>query len=162
MKRLALILSVFIYANLYSQEKQPFQELDVFELEWVADPQISPDGSQIVYRRMGMSIMEDKKTGKKLEYEISVNAADPLAAQIQDYDWADEVLHVHTGRRWLLPQTGLPSAEAVRKGWEIRASTVDVLKAYEDRGEQRNWWPKFVREVLGHETAHKEFDLGRL
>lgn len=38
------------------------------------------------------------KTGKKLEYEISVNAQDPLAAQIQDYDWADEVLHVHTGQ----------------------------------------------------------------
>lgn len=101
-------------------------------------------------------------TGKKLEYDISVNANDPLAAQIQDYDWADEVLHVHTGRKWLLPKTGLPSKEAVKKGWEIRASTVDLLSEYEDRGEQKNWWPEFVREVLGRETAHKEFNLVRM
>ncbi len=102
------------------------------------------------------------KTGKKLEYQISVNANDPLAAQIQDYDWADEVLHVHTGRKWLLPKTGLPSGEAVKKGWELRASTVDVLSEYEDRGEQKNWWPEFVQEVLGRETAHKEFNLARM
>ena len=102
------------------------------------------------------------KTGKKLEYEISVNANDPLAALIQDYDWADEVLHVHIGRKWLLPKTGLPSKEAVKKGWDIRASTVDVLAEYEDRGEQKNWWPDFVQEVLGRETAHEEFNLARM
>jgi hypothetical protein len=102
------------------------------------------------------------KTGKKLEYEISVNANDPLAAQIQDYDWADEVLHVHTGRKWLLPKTGLPSGEAVKKGWELRATTVGVLSEYEDRGEQKNWWPEFVQQVLGRETAHEEFNLVRM
>lgn len=102
------------------------------------------------------------KTGKKLEYEISVNANDPLAAQIQDYDWADEVLHVHTGRKWLLPKTGLPSGEAVKKGWALRATTVDALSEYEDRGEQKNWWPQFARELLGRETAHEEFNLARM
>ncbi|WP_420642584.1 hypothetical protein [Candidatus Leptofilum sp.] len=102
------------------------------------------------------------KTGKKLEYEISVNANDSLAAQIQDYDWADEVLHVHTGRKWLLPKTGLPSGEAVKKGWEIRAATVDVLSEYDNRGEQKNWWPEFIKEVLGRETAHEEFNLARM
>ena len=102
------------------------------------------------------------KTGKKLEYKISVNANDPLAAQIQDYDWADEVLHVHTGRKWLLPKTGLPSGEAVKKGWELRATTVGILSEYEDRGEQKNWWPEFIQEVLGRETAHEEFNLVRM
>ena len=102
------------------------------------------------------------KTGKRLEYEISVNANDPLAAQIQDYDWADEVLHVHTGRKWLLPKTGLPSGEAVKKGWEIRASTIGILDEYVDRGEQKNWWPEFVQKVLGRETAHEGFNLERM
>ncbi len=99
------------------------------------------------------------KTGKKLEYEISVNADDPLAAQIQDYDWADEVLHVHIGREWLLPKTNLSSKEAVKQGVEIRASTLGVLAQYEQCGEQKNWWPEFVEAVLGRETAHAEFDL---
>lgn len=101
-------------------------------------------------------------TGKKLEYEISMNAHDPLAAHIQDYDWADEVLHVHLGREWLLPGLNLTPAEAVKKGWELRASTAEVLSQYEDRGEQKNWWPDLARTALGRATAMTEFDLTRL
>jgi hypothetical protein len=102
------------------------------------------------------------KTGKKLEYEISKNAHDRLAASIQDYDWADEVLHVHTGKDWLLPRLKMSQQEAVDEGKRLRATTVDTLKEFEDRGEQKNWWPDFVRLVLGRETAMKEFDLKRL
>jgi len=63
MKKLCCLslLILFIFTN--AQEKQPFQELDVLQLEWVSDPQISSDGKQVVYRRMGMSIMKDKKAG---------------------------------------------------------------------------------------------------
>jgi acylaminoacyl-peptidase len=32
---------------------------DVFELEWVSDPQISPDGGQVVYVRNFMDVMKD-------------------------------------------------------------------------------------------------------
>jgi dipeptidyl aminopeptidase/acylaminoacyl peptidase len=38
--------------------------MDVFELEWAADPQISPDGSQIVYRRRGMDKMTDRRISR--------------------------------------------------------------------------------------------------
>jgi dipeptidyl aminopeptidase/acylaminoacyl peptidase len=38
--------------------------MDVFELEWVTDPQISPDGSMVVYERRGMYIMKDRKTSR--------------------------------------------------------------------------------------------------
>ncbi len=44
-------------------EKIPFQPLDVFELEWASDPQISPDGSQVIYRRNGFDIMKDNTKG---------------------------------------------------------------------------------------------------
>ncbi|WP_204344367.1 S9 family peptidase [Psychroserpens algicola] len=44
-------------------EKIPFQPLDVFELEWASNPQIAPDGSQIVYRRNGYDIMKDTSKG---------------------------------------------------------------------------------------------------
>lgn len=101
-------------------------------------------------------------TGKKLEYEISRNANDQLAAHIQDYDWADEVLHVHLGRKWLLPRLGMKPDEAVKAGWEIRARTSPALDAYVHLGEQRNWWPDFARAVLGRDTAMRAFDLARL
>ena len=37
-----------------------FQPLDVFGLEWAADPQISPDGSQVVYVRSSNDILRDR------------------------------------------------------------------------------------------------------
>ncbi len=44
-------------------QKLPFQPMDVFGLEWASDPQISPDGSQIVYKRNGFDIMKDNSRG---------------------------------------------------------------------------------------------------
>jgi acylaminoacyl-peptidase len=34
---------------------------DVFELEWAADPQISPDGQRIVFARSGFDIIKDRR-----------------------------------------------------------------------------------------------------
>jgi len=38
-----------------------FEPMDVFEIEYAADPRISPDGSQVVYVRTSMDIMRDTK-----------------------------------------------------------------------------------------------------
>ena len=38
-----------------------FESMDVFQLEYAADPQISPDGGQVVYVRTSMDIMRDRK-----------------------------------------------------------------------------------------------------
>ena len=42
-------------------------------------------------------------TGKRHQHEIATVATDPLSITFHDFDWADEVLHVHIGRRWLKP-----------------------------------------------------------
>lgn len=47
-----------------SQNKPAFSNLDVFELEWVQSPQISPDGKTIVYVRRGMDIMTDRRQSR--------------------------------------------------------------------------------------------------
>jgi len=39
----------------------PFTASDVFSLEWAADPQISPDGRQIVYARSFMDVKADRR-----------------------------------------------------------------------------------------------------
>ena len=41
-----------------------FQPMDVFALEWVSDPEISPDGEHIVYARNSMDVMQDRKTAR--------------------------------------------------------------------------------------------------
>lgn len=38
--------------------------MDVFELEWVDNPQISPDGEWIVYQRRSMDIMKDRRQSR--------------------------------------------------------------------------------------------------
>lgn len=65
MNRFKLFFTALLVVQLsFGQEKkQPFQPLDVFELEFASDPQISPDGKQIVYRRNGFDIMKDAPKG---------------------------------------------------------------------------------------------------
>lgn len=58
-----LSILVFVLFSGLSFGQQVFQPLDVFQLEFAADPQISPDGSQIVYRRTGFDIMKDRSFG---------------------------------------------------------------------------------------------------
>ncbi|MEM6301393.1 MAG: S9 family peptidase [Pseudomonadota bacterium] len=40
-----------------------FSFLDLFELEWVNTPEIAPDNTHIVYRRMRFDIMDDRRHG---------------------------------------------------------------------------------------------------
>ncbi len=44
-----------------SDTSSHFQPIDVFGLEYAADPQIAPDGSHIVYTRQSMDIMNDRR-----------------------------------------------------------------------------------------------------
>ncbi|AUP79201.1 alpha/beta hydrolase family protein [Flavivirga eckloniae] len=65
MNRVIVFLFSVVFTNLALGQikKEPFQYLDVFELEWASDPQISPDGTQIVYKRNGFDIMKDASKG---------------------------------------------------------------------------------------------------
>ena len=45
--------------SLHAQSR--FESMDVFQLEYAADPQISPDGGQVVYVRTSMDITRDRK-----------------------------------------------------------------------------------------------------
>ncbi len=46
-----------------ASESDLFQPLDVFQLEWAADPEISPDGRKVVFVRSGYDIMHDRTRG---------------------------------------------------------------------------------------------------
>ncbi|MCH9693759.1 MAG: S9 family peptidase [Gammaproteobacteria bacterium] len=55
-----LLLSVFALAD----DMRPFERMDVFELEWVSSPKVSPDGRRVVYVRNSMDIMSDGKASR--------------------------------------------------------------------------------------------------
>ncbi|MEL7833432.1 S9 family peptidase [Fodinibius sp. Rm-B-1B1-1] len=66
MKRILLPLFAVLLLPLMSiaQSSKPFKSMDVFELQWVSDPQISPNGEQIVYSRGQMDKMKDRRTSQ--------------------------------------------------------------------------------------------------
>lgn len=59
-KYLLPLFCFFIFLSASAQEKQNFQSLDVFELEYAGNPQISPEGNKVVYERTGFDIMKDR------------------------------------------------------------------------------------------------------
>ena len=92
------------------------------------------------------------ETGKRFEYETAVAADDALSAHFHDYDWADEVLHAQIGRR-MLKREGISSEEVRDRAKEIHEKTWAALDRYRSLDEQYDWWPQFVRKVLGKESA---------
>ena len=45
-------------------ERTSFERMDIFELEWVSSPQISPDGRRVAYNRNSMDIMTDRAASR--------------------------------------------------------------------------------------------------
>jgi hypothetical protein len=84
-------------------------------------------------------------TGKRFEWEVARLDDDPLIANLQDFDWADEVLHAQIGRRCLPEQIdGLPRAAvaaAIEERW------AEALARYARMSSGRPWWDEFVRRA---------------
>jgi len=85
-------------------------------------------------------------TGKRFEYEVVREHGDPLISTFQDYDWADEVVHVKIGRRWILSEYGemAKAREAAAAAWD---RWEEVMTELEARSDQREWWPAFVEAM---------------
>src|SRR6202040_530642 len=60
----AAALLILTGAPGFAQTQKPaFKPLDVFDLQWAGDPQVSPDGRSIAYVRMGYDIKTDRARG---------------------------------------------------------------------------------------------------
>ena len=82
-------------------------------------------------------------TGKKHELEVAALHGDPLLMTFQDFDWADEVLHARTGRRWIVAEfAGRDEAEAAAR--DVWRRYDEVAAELAERSEQAEWWPEFL------------------
>ncbi|SHF94466.1 Dipeptidyl aminopeptidase/acylaminoacyl peptidase [Salegentibacter echinorum] len=57
---LSYLILLFIATVSSAQVKSNFEYMDVFQLEYAANPQISPNGETVVYSRTGFDLMKDK------------------------------------------------------------------------------------------------------
>ena len=87
------------------------------------------------------------KTGKRFEWETGIASGDGYSALIQDYDWADEVLHARIGRDWYVKQMG-DSRTANEYGDACWSKVLIDWKSYRDQGltDHENWWPALYQE----------------
>ena len=60
MKLYSLIAVMLLTVALHAQPSDKFELIDVFDLEYVSDPQISPDGNRVIYVRNFSDVMTDK------------------------------------------------------------------------------------------------------
>jgi hypothetical protein len=92
------------------------------------------------------------KTGKQYEWEVAVQTANRLAELIQDYDWADEVLHARIGRDWIVPDLGGQTAalEYGNKAWT--KALQGSFEEFENKGltTHANWWPHVYVKACAH------------
>ena len=59
---LSIASAACVSVTVYAADIRPFDRMDVFDLEWISSPKISPDGKKVVYVRNGMDVMKDGKT----------------------------------------------------------------------------------------------------
>jgi hypothetical protein len=88
------------------------------------------------------------KTGKRYEWELGVQSGLPLMATIQDYDWADEVLHAALGREWYISQIG-NWKQAIDYGDACWSKILSNWATVRDQGltKHANWWPAVYRQA---------------
>jgi len=101
-----------------------------------------------------------KKVGKEYEWEVALAASDPLAAMIQDYDWADEILHARIGREWIVPEIG-SQVEAMAYGDQAWSRTLVDWKKWKEDGltSHCNWWPEVYKQACKHWAIEPDAEL---
>jgi dipeptidyl aminopeptidase/acylaminoacyl peptidase len=63
MRKFLLLLLLGFSIQLSQAQKTNFSYLDIFDLQYASDPQISPNGDWVVYRKMGFDVMKDRAWG---------------------------------------------------------------------------------------------------
>jgi len=91
------------------------------------------------------------RTGKRYEWEVGQASGLPMAALIQDFDWADEVLHAQFGRQWYVADYGdlKPAMDYGDRCW---SKVLSHWRDYQECGltNHRNWWPEVYRAACEH------------
>lgn len=92
------------------------------------------------------------RTGKRYEFEVAQESGLPLIATIQDFDWADEVLHSQIGRQWYVPE--FPSLQqAMEYGDAAWSKILSNWATVKEKGLTRheNWWPAVYSQACAAE-----------
>jgi len=97
------------------------------------------------------------RTGKRYEFEVAQESGLPLMATLQDFDWADEVLHSQIGRLWYVPEFS-SLKEALDYGDAAWSKILSNWATVKEKGltQHENWWPAVYE--MACRAAHEQPD----
>ncbi|MFO0805933.1 MAG: hypothetical protein U0791_22745 [Gemmataceae bacterium] len=100
------------------------------------------------------------KTGKRYEFEVAQESGLPLMATIQDFDWADEVLHSQIGRQWYVPEFA-SLKEALDYGDAAWSKVLSNWSTVKEQGltQHENWWPTIYSQACEAEGVAPDPDV---
>ncbi|MEM6648429.1 MAG: S9 family peptidase [Bacteroidota bacterium] len=82
MRLFSFVLAALLLAPVHAQsDGDHLAYMDVFELEYAADPQIAPDGQTVVYVRTAMDVMTDRPTRQLWTVMADGSAHRPLVTE---------------------------------------------------------------------------------
>ncbi len=100
------------------------------------------------------------RTGKRYEFEVAQQSGLPLMATIQDFDWADEVLHSQIGRQWYVPEFG-SLREALDFGDKAWSQVLSNWTTVKEQGltDHANWWPTIYSQACASAGVSPDPDV---
>ena len=72
------IVTLLLFSTICFAEHRPFEAMDLFNMEYALDPQISPDGKSIAYVRRGFNVMDDSARTSLWLIDVKSGAQQPL------------------------------------------------------------------------------------
>jgi len=93
MKNTTLFLfTLLIATSVFSQPSEKLELLDIFNMEYISDPQISPDGKHVIYTRNFKDVMTDKNYSNLWISDFNGKTQRPLTSGNQN-DYAPRWSH---------------------------------------------------------------------
>ena len=118
---LALVLAI---SSTEAQAAKPLELIDAFALEFASNPQISPDGKQVVYTRNSMDIMTDRVRGRLWTIDTDGSNHRPL---LDDSIDASAATWSPDGKRLAYSQSGASGKELIVR-WVDSGQTARVAQ----------------------------------
>jgi hypothetical protein len=117
------------------------------ELSFASYPNttLEPRERYALLYRAEHAVMGRGPGGKPAQHSAARASGDALATLFQDYDWADEVLHVHIGRRVLAQvyDTVDERDEAGTHAWH----EYERILVEDQALDRSDWWDEFYADV---------------
>jgi hypothetical protein len=120
-----------------------------YPIDWASsvslNREFTPLEAHVLLWRIEQGLMP-RQTGKRFEWSVAGLHEDEFFIALQDYDWADEVLHARIGRRWLRDEHPR-RAELTRIADELMERWNARLDAYAEKSSGEEWWTKFLDQA---------------